>query len=219
MPRNVLTEMEIEKISLVAKGANKKSFFLFKSEDQGDLQTVTDKEKEQAKLEKTELEKSVADSAAAAVELKKEIADLKTRAEAAEVEVAKAAAVAAEETEKRVKAEYVEKAAKFTLLPIKQEKLVEVLRKSGDLEDTLTELFKSVSALIEKSELLKESGTTKVNPRISEDVTALRARAQEIVKETKCSYADALSKAIEENPEEYESHVRTMRNRPVQGLK
>jgi hypothetical protein len=214
--------MEIEKISLVAKGANKKSFFLFKSEDQGD-QTTVSKEVVDKKVVEKEVTPEPAPAAPvtpdATVELMKEIADLKTRAETAEAEVAKAAELVKAETEKRVQAEYIEKAAQFKALPIEQEKLVDVLRKSGDMEDTLTELFKAVSTLVEKSELLKESGTTKVSPRISEDVNALRARAQEIVKETKCSYSDALSKAIDENPEEYESHVQNMRNKPVQGLK
>lgn len=231
MPRNLLTEMEIEKISLVAKGANKKSFFLFKSEDQGEGSTVTDVEKQEAeklakeKAEKEAAEKLAKEEAEAAArkeaddKLIKEIEDLKKRAETAEAKVAEAEKLAKAEEEKRIQAEYVEKAATFKALPIEQEKLVDVLRKSGDMEDTLTELFKSVSEIVEKSELLKEAGTTKVTPRISEDVNALRTRAQEIQKETKCSYSDALSKAIEENPEDYESHVKTMRNHPVQGMK
>lgn len=215
MPKNLLTDMEIEKVSLVAKGANKKSFFLFKSE-QGEETAVSDENKE-AKVADAEVVKEVVDTPdnTATEELLKEVESLKKRAEQAEENLKKANELAEAEREVRIQKEYVEKASAFKHVPMETDKLANILRKSGDLEEDLTELLKSVSKIVEESELLKETGTQKQS--FSSDVSALRARAAEIQKELKINYSEALEKAIEENPEGYESHVNSLRNHPVRG--
>lgn len=216
-----LVDLVVEEVSLVPRGANNKTFLLFKSMD-GKMKTTTEPGgsegnpvlsgqegiEKQLDLEKTRreaLEKQVQDLEKAAGEkviLEKRVADLETENQATKERLEKA-------ENQRILKEHIEKAEKIYPHagdPAKIALITKALeQKAPEAWAELEPILKAMSEQIEKGALFKELG--KSTSHESDDDTALteinKMAKERIEKGLETDFATAWTKVVKADPELY----------------
>ena len=216
-----LIDLVVEEVSLVPRGANNKTFLLFKSMD-GKMKTTTEPGgsegnpvlsgqegiEKQLDLEKTRreaLEKQVQDLEKAAGEkvlLEKRLADLETENQATKERLEKA-------ENQRILKEHIEKAEKIYPHagdPAKIALITKALeQKAPEAWAELEPILKAMSEQIEKGDLFKELG--KSTSQDSDDNTALteinKMAKERIEKGLDTDFATAWTMVVKADPELY----------------
>ena len=220
-----LIDLVVEEVSLVPRGANNKTFLLFKSMD-GKMKTTTEPGgsegnpvlsgqegiEKQLDLEKAKtdaLEKQVQDLEKAASEkvlLEKRLADLETENQATKERLEKA-------ENQRILKEHIEKAEKIYPHagdPAKIALITKALeQKAPEAWAELEPILKAMSEQIEKGDLFKEVG--KSTPGESEDNTALteinKMAKERIEKGLDTDFATAWTMVVKADPELYSRYL------------
>lgn len=216
-----LVDLVVEEVSLVPRGANNKTFLLFKSMD-GKMKTNTEPGgsegnpvlsgqegiEKQLDLEKTRreaLEKQVQDLEKAAGEkvlLEKRLADLETENQATKERLEKA-------ENQRILKEHIEKAEKIYPHagdPAKTALITKAIeQKAPEAWAELEPILKAMSEQIEKGALFKELG--KSTSQVSDDNTALteinKMAKERIEKGLDTDFATAWTTVVKADPELY----------------
>ncbi len=216
-----LIDLVVEEVSLVPRGANNKTFLLFKSMD-GKMKTNTEPGgsegnpvlsgqegiEKQLDLEKTRreaLEKQVQDLEKAAGEkvlLEKRLADLETENQATKERLEKA-------ENQRILKEHIEKAEKIYPHAGDPAKIALITKaveqKAPEAWAELEPILKAMSEQIEKGALFRELG--KSTSQESDDNTALteinKMAKERIEKGLETDFATAWTKVVKADPELY----------------
>lgn len=216
-----LVDLVVEEVSLVPRGANNKTFLLFKSMD-GKMKTNTEPGgsegnpvlsgqegiEKQLDLEKAKtdaLEKQVQDLEKAAGEkviLEKRLADLETENQATKERLEKA-------ENQRILKEHIEKAEKIYPHagdPAKTALITKAIeQKAPEAWAELEPILKAMSEQIEKGALFKELG--KSTSQVSDDNTALteinKMAKERIEKGLDTDFATAWTMVVKADPELY----------------
>ena len=220
-----LIDLVVEEVSLVPRGANNRTFLLFKSMD-GKMKTTTEPGgsegnpvlsgqegiEKQLDLEKTRreaLEKQVQDLEKAAGEkvlLEKRLADLETENQATKERLEKA-------ENQRILKEHIEKAEKIYPHagdPAKIALITKALeQKAPEAWAELEPILKAMSEQIEKGALFRELG--KSTPGESDDNTALteinKMAKERIEKGLDTDFATAWTVVVKADPELYSRYL------------
>ena len=215
-----LIDLVVEEVSLVPRGANNRTFLLFKSMD-GKMKTTTEPGgsegnpvlsgqegiEKQLDLEKTRreaLEKQVQDLEKAAGEkvlLEKRLADLETENQATKERLEKA-------ENQRILKEHIEKAEKIYPHagdPAKIALITKALeQKAPEAWAELEPILKAMSEQIEKGALFKELGKSTSHESDDTALTEINKMAKErIEKGLETDFATAWTKVVKADPELY----------------
>lgn len=215
-----LIDLVVEEVSLVPRGANNKTFLLFKSMD-GKMKTTTEPGgsegnpvlsgqegiEKQLDLEKTRreaLEKQVQDLEKAAGEkvlLEKRLADLETENQATKERLEKA-------ENQRILKEHIEKAEKIYPHagdPAKTALITKALeQKAPEAWAELEPILKAMSEQIEKGALFRELGKSTSQESDDTALTEINKMAKErIEKGLETDFATAWTKVVKADPELY----------------
>ena len=215
-----LIDLVVEEVSLVPRGANNKTFLLFKSMD-GKMKTTTEPGgsegnpvlsgqegiEKQLDLEKTRreaLEKQVQDLEKAAGEkvlLEKRLADLETENQATKERLEKA-------ENQRILKEHIEKAEKIYPHagdPAKIALITKALeQKAPEAWAELEPILKAMSEQIEKGALFKELGKSTSQESDDTALTEINKMAKErIEKGLETDFATAWTMVVKADPELY----------------
>lgn len=219
-----LVNLVVEEVSLVPRGANNKTFLLFKSMD-GKMKTTTEPGgsegnpvlsgqegiEKQLDLEKTRreaLEKQVQDLEKAAGEkviLEKRLADLETENQATKERLEKA-------ENQRILKEHIEKAEKIYPHagdPAKTALITKAIeQKAPDAWAELEPILKAMSEQIEKGALFRELGKSTSQESDDTALTEINKMAKErIEKGLDTDFATAWTMVVKADPELYSRYL------------
>ena len=110
--------------------------------------------------------------------------------------------VAKQLTEQKEEEEAIAKARALKVLPVEEEKLVQVVK---GISDDVYEILKSAAKVLEESNLFEEIG--KSNAGTTDAWTRIEKKAEEIAKRDGITLEKAISVVINENPELYREYL------------
>ncbi len=214
-----LANVVVNEVSLVKRGANKKKFFLTKSDDQETKTMENEKTPEAIALEKAQADLKVAQEKAVELEKAQTTALEKVQAEKVALETAQAAmvektvalekALAAETESKEVNAAIQKAATDFKNLPEKPDALGPLLRSIRKVDavaaDKIEAVLKKVDELVRQS--LDSKGSSVANDKAATAWDEITKRANGLVTaKVAKSFAEGVEKVLAEDKTLYTQH-------------